>query len=437
MEFDIPEFVTFILKRLKDAGHQAFVVGGALRDACLKRTILDWDVATSANSQEISDIFRDTHHFFQKYGTVTLVDSGNHFEVTTFKGKKQSLVEDLSLRDFTMNAMGFDPETFEIIDPFSGMEDISKKTIKAVNIPVARFREDALRLLRAVRFAVELGFRIEEKTLTALSSEAPLLRSVAAERIREELMKILMAPKPSRGFNLMVRTGLLHHFLPELLEGYLKRQNAYHRYTIFKHIMETVDTVKPVPVLRLTALLHDIAKPRVRKKEKGLWRFYGHEYESSILAAKIMARLKFDKRITQEVTTLINHHMISYDTSWSDAAVRRLIRRVGSEYIPDLISLRRADLIAHGTNSNELDLLNELSQRIENQLGGHVPKDTKDLALNGHEIMKILELPPGPTIGKIKANLLEIITDNPELNTRQGLLGLLKDTKRKKFDRLT
>jgi tRNA nucleotidyltransferase (CCA-adding enzyme) len=437
IELDIPEFVSFILKRLKDAGHQAFVVGGAVRDSCLKRPTLDWDVVTSAIPQEIGEVFKDTHHFFQKHGTVTLVNSGNHFEVTPFRGKKQSLIEDLSLRDFTINAMAFDPEADKIIDPLAGMGDISKRLIRAVRDPEARFREDPLRLLRAVRFSTELGFHIEKRTLNSLSLEAQLLNSVAPERIREELMKILMSRKPSTGFNLMVRTGLLRHFLPELLEGYLKRQNTYyHRYTIFKHIMETVDKVAPDPVLRLTALLHDIAKPRVRKKIEGVWRFYGHEQESSVLATEIMDRLKFNKEMTRKVTSLIRHHMIAYDTGWSDAAVRRLVRRVGPEYIPDFTVFVQADIIAHGTNNKDLNLIKDLMKRIENQVKGHMARNTRDLALDGHEIMKILGLPPGPAVGRTMENLLEKITDHPELNTREALLGLLEERKRKKSDRL-
>jgi tRNA nucleotidyltransferase (CCA-adding enzyme) len=433
MELDIPEFVIFILRRLKGAGHQAFVVGGAVRDARLKRPTLDWDVATSAIPKEIEELFKDTRHFSQKYGTVTLVDSENHFEVTSFKGKKQSLIEDLAFRDFTINAMAFDPESIKITDPFDGMADISKKLIRAVRDPKARFREDPLRLLRAVRFSTELEFNIEKRTLNSLSSEAHLLSSVAPERIREELMKILMSRKPSMGFNLMVGTGLLRHFLPELLEGYLKRQNPYyHRYTIFKHIMETVDGVAPDPVLRITALLHDIAKPRVRKKIEGVWKFYGHAQESSVLAAEIMDRLKFNKEMTRKVTTLIRHHMIAYDTGWSDAAVRRLIRRINPEYIPDFISFIQADIIAHGTDNKDLNLTKEFMQRIENQMKGHMARNTRDLALDGHEIMKILGLVPGPAVGRTMANLLEKITDHPELNTREGLLGLLEERKRKK-----
>jgi len=429
IELDIPEFVSFIIKRLKDAGHQAFIVGGAVRDAYLNRPTFDWDVATSAIPQKITEVFNDTRHFSLKHGTVTLVDSGNHFEVTPFRGKKQSLDEDLSLRDFTIDAMAFDPETGRIIDPFCGMVDISRKLITAVGNPGSRFQEDPLRLLRAVRLSTELKFRIEKQTLKRLAFQAHLLHSVAPERIREELIKILVSPKPSTGFNLMVNTGLLRQFLPELLEGYLKRQNAYHRYTIFRHIMETVDCVEPDPVLRLTALLHDIAKPRVRKKIDGVWRFYNHEKESAVLAAKILDQLKFSKDMIRKVTSLIRHHMIAYNSGWSDTAVRRLIRRVGPEDISDLIVFRRADIIAHGINNQDLDLLKELEQRIEEQLIGHVATNTRDLAIDGHEIMKILEMPSGPAVGRILADLMEKITDHPELNTREKLLGLLEEIK--------
>jgi len=240
---NIPEFVIFILNRLKAAGYQAYIVGGAVRDVFLKRTITDWDVATSAPRDKIRTIFWDTKQFTLKRDTVTLVHTGHHFEVTTFRGEKNGLLSDLSHRDFTINSMAFDPDNDEVIDPYGGESDIDKRVIRAVGNPEARFREDPLRLLRGIRIATELRFRIDEKTISSLGSTASLLSSVAPERIREELMKILMAPRPSRAFNIMVRTGLLKEFLPELLEGYLKRQNHYHRYTIFKHIVETVDHV--------------------------------------------------------------------------------------------------------------------------------------------------------------------------------------------------
>jgi tRNA nucleotidyltransferase/poly(A) polymerase len=238
-----------------------------------------------------------------------------------------------------------------------------------------------------------------------------------------------MSPKPSTGFTLMRRTGLLKQCLPELLEGYRKRQNAHHRYTIYKHIMETVDRVEPVMLLRLTALFHDIAKPRVREKGEGTWRFLRHEAISADLGAEILARLRFSNHIIRKLVNLVRHHMIDYESQWSDAAIRRLIRRVGPENIVDLIKLRRADTIAHGMNCSSLLLLNELEERIVDQLKGPVPANTHELAINGHTIMAILGLSPGPEVGSILSNLMEKVIDKPELNTKSHLTTMLKQIK--------
>ena len=423
---NIPKFVIFILNRLKAVDHQAYIVGGAVRDVFLKRIITDWDVATSAPRDEIRTIFWDTKQFTLKHDTVTLVHTGHHFEVTTFRGEEKGLLSDLSQRDFTINAMAFDPDNDEVIDPYGGESDIDKKVIRAVGDPEARFREDPLRLLRGVRLATEFRFRIDAKTISGLRSMASLLASVAPERIREELMKILMAPKPSMAFNIMVRTGILKEFLPELLEGYLKRQNQYHRYTIFKHIVETVDHVKPEPILRLTALLHDIAKPRTRIKREGKWSFYGHEKESALLAEEILNRLRFSNELIKKVTNFIQHHMIGYDSGWSDTAVRRLIRRVGAQQINDLLTFRRADLLAHGLIDENFDLTGELEMRVNEQIRHKAPTKRQDLAVDGYVVMEITGLSPGPEVGSILRGLNERVLDRPELNTREDLAALLR-----------
>jgi len=441
IKLHVPEFVVFIINRLKDAGHQAYIVGGAIRDSCLGRPILDWDVATSAFPKDIKAIFHDTRHFMLKHETVTLVNSGRNFQVTTFRGGKNSLHKDLAHRDFTFNAMAFNLSNSKIIDPCGGEQDIAQKLVRTAGSAKARFREDPLRLLRAVRFATELGFKIHTDTFKALINLAPLLHSVSTERVREELIIILMSPKPSIGFNLMVGTGLLKQLLPELLEGYRKRQNVYHRFTIFKHTMETIDTVEPIQTLRLTALFHDIAKPRVREKVGGKWVFHGHEEASSSLAEEIMHRFKFNKVIICKVTNLIKNHMIDYNSRWSDGAVRRLIRRVGPEDIMDLIFFRRADILAHGLLPSstskrevccsgpdvlgELNLLNELEQRTKDQVDGVMPTKTQDLAIDGNKVMEILGLSPGPEVGRILSYLMEKITDHPELNNERQLTDIL------------
>jgi tRNA nucleotidyltransferase (CCA-adding enzyme) len=425
----LPSFITHICKRLKDAGHQAYLVGGAVRDACLGRPITDWDVTTSGTGAQIEEIFHDKKYFIIKEDTVTLVDVNHHVHVTPFRKNKRGLRGDLGHRDFTINAMAYDPDRDEISDPYGGMLDLSERLIRAVRDPAKRFQEDPLRLMRAVRIASELGFRIEADTLEAVTKMGFLINSVAPERIRQELMRLLVTPRPSIGFNLMVRTGLLRRFLPELLEGYLRRQNIYHRHTIFKHTMKTVDTVKPDPVLRLTALFHDIAKPRVRKRVEGKWRFYGHEEASSDLAKDIMERLRFDKELTGKVTNLIRHHMVGYNSDWTDSAIRRLIRRVGIEQMEALLIFRRSDILGHGLKSENLDLLTELEKRVKEQISHKVPIETKDLEIDGYMVMEITGLSPGPEVGRILERLNEKILDHPELNSTEELVSLLRNMK--------
>ena len=427
---NIPQFLLTIIDRVQNSGYQAYIVGGAVRDTLLRLPVTDWDVATSAPPEKISTIFRDLKNFSLKHGTVTLVDGDRHYEVTTFRGSEgvgHSIEEDLGYRDFTINAMAYDVDKKTILDPYGGKADILRKRIRAVGEPEDRFQEDPLRLIRAVRFAHELNFKIEKRTLETISIMSEQLGSVAKERIRDEILKILMSGKPSCGFNLMFRTVLLKQVLPELCEGYLKRQNTYHRFTIYKHIMETIDQVQPRPVLRLTALLHDIAKPRVREKVRGEWRFLGHEQASAELAREIMERLRFSKAIMGRVTNLITHHMIWYDSEWSDGAVKRLIRRVGPENIDDLLSFRRADILAHGVKDEKLDQLSELEKRVGESMKNQFTEKVRDLAIDGNRVMEILNLSPGPQVGKILKRLLEKVTDHPELNTEERLTGLLSE----------
>ncbi len=424
-----PTFVTFILSRLKDSGHQAYIVGGAVRNLCLDRPITDWDVTTSASPDEIKKIFRNTKLFALKHETVTLVDSGKHFEITPFRGQQNSIKDDLAHRDFTINAMACDMEKAEMMDFHAGRKDLARKLIRTTGDPKERFREDPLRILRAARFASELGFRIDNDTKDVMKDMASMLGSVTPERIRDELMKILMSPKPSTGFTIMRRADLLKHVIPELLEGYRKQQNHFHNYTIFRHVMETVDRVEPVPLLRLTALLHDIAKPRVRKKIRGEWRFYGHEKASADLAGEIMGRLRFSKDMIQKTTNLIRHHMVDYDSQWTDGAIRRLIRRIGQSQIMDLLILRKADILAHGLQDPNLNLLTELKERIDKLGKSPVVTKTQDLAIDGRQVMDALGIPSGSEVGNILTKLVEKVTDKPELNTEKRLLAVLESLK--------
>ncbi|GAG12501.1 unnamed protein product, partial [marine sediment metagenome] len=272
---------------------------------------------------------------------------------------------------------------------------IAERVVRAVVNPAERLQEDPLRMMRAIRFSLELGYSIELETLMAIKAKAKAIDMVAKERIRDELLRIVMVSKPSAGFNLMRKTGLLNKILPELLEGYRKRQNNYHKYTIYRHTMETVDSVERDPVLRLSALFHDIAKPRVRRKIKGRWRFFGHTKVSAELTREIMIRLKFSNERIAQVTDLVTNHMFDYKKELGDRAMRRFIRRVGADNVDNLISLRKADDLAHGRGRIDESQIEEFKNRINFQIKKSYPFTISDLAVNGHDVMKIASLQPG------------------------------------------
>jgi tRNA nucleotidyltransferase/poly(A) polymerase len=275
--------------------------------------------------------------------------------------------------------------------------------------------------LRAVRFAATLGFGVEEGTLGAVARWADRVGLAAAERIRDELSALLLAPRPSTGLRLMRRTGLMKEVLPELLEGHLKRQNEHHRYTVLRHTLETVDRTAPEPLLRWTGLLHDVAKPRVRTRVDGRWRFRGHAGASADLAAAVMGRLRLEGRFVGRVCRLIRNHMIGYRPDWSDGAVRRLIRRVGPEDVLALIAFRKADILAHGRPVPRGALLEELEGRVRGLLAERPVLDPGRLALDGRDVMEITGLRPGPEVGRLLSELVERVVDDPSLNTRAAL----------------
>lgn len=432
MRMDIPEFVIYILKRLHGAGFEAYIVGGAVRDMLLRRPVLDWDVTTSASPGEIMILFRDTVHFKLKHETVTLVGDGRLYEITTMKGNGKSgpsIQKDLAHRDFTIDAMAYDVRTGAVLDPAGGRRDIRIKKVRAVGNPLDRFREDPLRLVRAVRIANDLGFSVETDTLAAIPGLSGELKKTAQERIRDEIMKILLSKKPSVGFNLLRKTGLLEQIIPELFEGYLKRQNSGHRYTIYRHIMQTVDNAEPDKVVRLTALFHDIAKPRVRKKVKGEFRFFGHERESARLAEEIMVRLRFGNELIKKVRHLIRYHMILYRPEWGDGAIRRLIGRVGPENMSSLLSFRKADIRAHGYDGRKEGLIAQLEERV-NRINEQSPAiHRRDLAVGGAQVMDILNISRGPEVGAVLNQLMETVIEHPELNTEKKLVDILKEMK--------
>ncbi len=425
----IPDTVLGIAERLRKNGYQAFIVGGALRDALLGAQAKDWDVATDATPDMVHNLFREMTRFDLKHGTVTLVHGREHYEVTTFRGDRgfgHTVEDDLAHRDFTFNAMAYDTAQKGIIDPFGGRADIKDRVVRAVLNPSDRFQEDPLRMMRAIRFSLELGYAIEPETLLAIHAMAGSIDRVASERIRDELLRILMARKPPAGFNLLRKTGLLKKILPEVLEGYRKRQDDYHKYTIYRHVMETVDAVEPDPILRLSALFHDIAKPRVREKANRRWRFFGHARDSAELTREIMMRLRFSNDWIARVTNLVAHHMFDYRRELTDKALRRFIRRVGADAIDGLIKLRKADDLAHGWGRGFEKDINAFKARIDSLLRQSPPLTVSDLAVNGHDVMNLLGIQPGPKVGEILSQLLDIVIAKPEHNQKGELTRVLK-----------
>lgn len=430
--FDFPDDVLRIAGELKAAGFEAYVAGGAVRDLLLGQPAADWDVATDARPEEVKRIFGRVVPTGIRHGTVTLVRGTRHYEVTTYRTGRQgrysrSLEKDLAYRDFTFNAMACDPLENRLIDPFQGTADLRRGVVRAVGSADGRFAEDPLRIFRAVRFAAVFRFRLEPETAESIPRHLDAFRRVAAERVREELFRLLLAPRPSEGLEAMRRTGLMAVVIPELLEGWRRQQNhLFHRYTIYRHIMICVDASPPELDLRLAALLHDVAKPRVRQKIDGVFRFYNHEQASARLARVILGRLRCSRTRVERVTHLIRHHMFHYQPGWKDAAVRRLVRRVGLEHLDGLFALRRADVEAHGIPGNDLDLLEELSGRIQLLVREQPPLGVGDLQVNGRDVMRVTGLEEGAEVGRLLETLLEEVLDDPAVNRRNRQLARLR-----------
>jgi len=419
----IPDKVLEISNTLITNGFSAFIVGGAVRDSLLGFHVKDWDVTTNASPDKIKKLFHYMKSFSLKHETVTLVSRGYHFEVTTFRGKENcaaSIEEDLSHRDFTLNAMAYGIVDKAIIDPFQGQRDIRKKIIRAVGDPLERFQEDPLRMMRAIRFSLELGYKIDPFTLEGVSLMAADIEKVSIERVRDEFLKILTAKNPSTGLNLLRRVGMLEKIMPELLEGYRKRQNDYHTYSIFRHIMET-------PILRLSALFHDIAKPRVRRKISGEWTFYNHASYSAELARDIMLRMRFSNEWINMVTGLVLNHMFDYKRELSDKALRRLLKKVGVDNIYTLISLRKADNMAHGWGKITGEELDVFKEKIDSLMEKSPPLNISDLKINGNDVIHKRNINPGPEVGRILQNLLEAVIEDPGLNERDTLMEKLDE----------
>ena len=437
----MPRHVRWVVTTLVGHGFRAHAVGGAVRDLLWGRRPADWDVATSAEPRYVLSVFPRAIPTGVRHGTVTVLcpapetSSPPQVDVTTYRAEGPysdlrhpdsvrfgvSLAEDLGRRDFTVNALALGLEG-RVTDPFGGRRDLVRRLIRCVGNPDERFAEDALRMMRAVRLCADLSFGLDRATAQAIRAHAALLPRIAVERVREEFDRCLVGPAPGRALELMRTLGLLGFVAPELLEGVGFEQNEHHAHTVWEHTLETVAKVPADLPLRLAAVLHDVAKPRTLSVEDGRRHFLGHEKVGAELAAAILSRLRYDRATTDKVVHLVRHHMGHWQPEMKDAAVRRLINRVGPENIPDLVALRRADRQAAGPQEGPTGLgTAALLVRIERLVREDQAFTIADLAITGEDVIRVARIPPGPQVGLILRRLLEEVLETPTLNESSRL----------------
>jgi tRNA nucleotidyltransferase (CCA-adding enzyme) len=433
-----------VCQRLREAGHEAWVVGGCVRDTLMGRGAKDWDVATSARPEETQRLFRRTIPTGIQHGTVTVMIGDVPIETTTFRGEGAysdsrrpdsvtfgvGLEEDLARRDFTMNAIAFDPATGRLADPFGGQKDLEAKLIRAVGDAEARFREDGLRVMRGLRFAAVLEFAIDPATEAGMKSALGSLAKVSMERVHDELVKLLSARRPSIGLEIAERTGVLGVILPELLPAVGLAQNRHHSHDVWRHTLATVDATTGDPIRRLGALLHDVGKPATaapKPDAPGENSFYRHDSVGAEMTDALLRRLKFSNKDRERVVGIVAHHMFWYTPEWTDATVRRFVRRVGEPLLDDLFAVREGDVIGRGRGEDPETELAELRTRVKKVLSEDQALSTADLAIDGRDVMTALGIPPGRIIGDILKALLERVIEDPGLNERESLLALVRE----------
>jgi len=425
-------------------GERAWVVGGCVRDTLRGERVNDWDVATTALPAKVQKTFRKVIPTGIDHGTVTVLWKGEGFEVTTLRGEGTysdgrrpdnvvfvgNIDQDLARRDFTVNAIAYDPVDGHVVDPFGGLTDMKHKVLRAVGNPSKRFQEDGLRILRGARFVATLGFELDEDTEAAFGGALDTFRKVSPERVREEWLKAMKANAPSRAFEVMRRTGILEVTYPELLEQVGCEQNQWHAYDVWNHTMRVLDESEGDPIERVAALLHDVAKPRTRAKSDKTndWTFYHHEKVGADMADRWLRDYRFSNSERDQITGLIRHHLICYSSEWTDAAVRRFIKRVGSDNVDPLLRLGEADALGKGRNvEEELAALRELRGRVDKAIDEGGALTTGDLAIGGNEVISLLDGGAGPAVGKILRALLERVIDDPSLNTLDKLMPLAEE----------
>ena len=423
-----------LAERFADADRELFLVGGSVRDRVLRRTSPDWDFATNAAPNETEAILsmpwpHGTHvtiyKIGEKFGTIGAIIDGRRVEITTYRGETYqqsrkpevefigSLKEDLSRRDFTINAMAMSVDG-RIVDPFGGNSDLVGRYVRAVGHPAERFREDPLRMLRAVRFACQLGFEIERDTYAAMIRSARALQKISWERRAEEMTKILVSSRPAEGLKLLHNSYLLDHVIPELLPMIgLQQQGDYHHKDVWRHTLQVVENTDADPALRWAALLHDIAKPTTKSVDDGGVHFFGHEMAGAEMARHVLLRLRMSADLVDRVTKLVRlHQRINlYESDWTVGAVRRFVREAGDE-LPLLFALSRADITSQreAKVAARTALVRELEERVARLREEEETEKIKS-PLDGNDLMQMFNRPPGPWIREVKDRLLNAVLD--------------------------
>ena len=443
-----PERIQHIVKTLHEHTFEGYIVGGCVRDTLLQKKPTDWDITTNATPEDICNMFPHTV-YENDFGTVLVVsddeedESLKGVEITPYRKESTysdnrrpdtvvfgcSLEEDLARRDFTINAIAYDPATSELRDPFGGVKDLHKGIIRTVRDPKERFDEDALRLMRAVRIATQLGGTIEKETYETMQKLAERINTIAIERVRDEFTKIINTPKPHVGVLLLEEVGLLQYILPELREGIGVEQNQAHAFDVFEHSIRTLAHAGEKELsfeLRLAALLHDISKPETRAKGKnGEWSFHNHEVVGARKVRGILKRLKYPNEVVQTVSLFVRWHMFFSDTEKiSLSAVRRMVARVGEKNIWELVDLRKCDRIGTGRPKEQPYKLRKYKSLIEEVL--REPITPGKLTISGETLIQELHMKPGPKIGNILHILLAEVLDDPTKNNKEYLLQQAK-----------
>jgi tRNA nucleotidyltransferase (CCA-adding enzyme) len=436
---NLPADVQNIISVLESNGHEAYAVGGCVRDCILGKVPHDWDITTSALPEQVKALFSRTFDTGIEHGTVTVLMHGEGYEVTTYRvdGKYEdgrhpkevtftaSLEEDLKRRDFTINAMAYN-DTKGLVDLFGGKSDLDSGIIRAVGNPTERFTEDALRMLRALRFSAQLGFEIEKDTYDAIKTLAPTLERISAERIQVEMVKLVTSDHPER-IRDVYETGLTKVFFPEfdtMME--CEQVNKHHQYSVGEHTIVSMGLVEPDKVLRLTMMLHDVAKPVCKTTdEKGQNHFKLHPIEGEKMAKTVLRRLKFDNDTTDKVCNLVRNHDDRPEISPRN--IRRMIIRVGQDNFDNLLAVKRADTLAQSMYHREekLQYIADLKAAFDEVVAAGDCLSIKDLQINGKDLLD-MGVPQGQRIGEVLKSIFDQVVENPELNQRETLLNMAR-----------